>query len=181
MVYKMNKKLYIILLALPVIMLLGLTIFPITSYFFGKDIKLNAKAYSSGYNSYSGGISLNYDIARVNKDKLSKDIIIQQEKSKGKSFDAYAILAKKEDVYEVSQVELKKPKNGFYLKCSFYLSFEKDEKNVQEEVVYLNLPIDQYYTYNKNKLNMDLKDETQVIATIRIYKGNAVLKDVVKK
>lgn len=178
----MKKNLYIFSLILPVIMLLGLTIFPITNYYLGTDIKLSAKAYTSTDSNRGKGIYLTYDISNVKKEKISKDIIELQNKNNGLVKEAYISLNKNGDVYDVTQVVLAKPKSGIYLKCSVYLAFEKDEKNGQVDVVNLNIPIDNFYPSNKKEfISSEFKDETPVIATLRVYKGNAVLKDVVKK
>ena len=178
----MKKNLYIFSLVLPVIMLLGLTIFPITNYYLGTYIKLSALAYTSGDSNRGEGISLTYDIGKVKKDKLSKNIIDMQGKNNGTVREAYIYLNKNGDVYDVNKVTLEKPKRGIYLKCSLYLSFEKDEKNGLEDIVYLNIPLEQFYPSNKIEFTTSgLKDETPVVVTVRVYKGNGVLKDVVKK
>ena len=139
-------------------------------------------------------ISLNYTISDIDKNDLSKDLVDYFDPGSDDyySIKVYTILEKGNDgYYKVKQVTKEKPDNDIYLKgtLSKYKEYEeyieneetmaKDYVDKFKYVYYIDYNIDKYFIpENTGKDFEKASEKGNLLATIKTFKGNALLKEV---
>lgn len=171
--FKKNRFLvYLICFIIPVSMLLILGKNLFLTNLLGETIYLKAKVY---YSNEEGISEIKYDLEEINQDYIPKKIRNILIKQKSESAKVYVLLKKNKNIYDLDSISLNEPKEGIYLtgKYEYSIANEKDEYTF-----YMRYYLDkEYSTRNKEKL----KKNQDVIAKLKIYKGYALLSELVKK
>lgn len=162
------KNKYILSTLILILLFLSLSIFPIAALSFGKTIYLKAKAYSTVDSIKGEGLSLNYDIQQISKDKIDKPISSSKNK-----IQAYAILKNEGNYYTVDRIVFIKPNNITYLKCYIYTSeLSNDALSPQ---IYVQYHLDNYYNGVSQNIDKTSTTDFDVIAVVKTYMGYGFL------
>ncbi|AFS78882.1 hypothetical protein Curi_c18770 [Gottschalkia acidurici 9a] len=189
----------IIVFSIPILILLSMTISPLLTISRGVDIKLETKPVDPRDLFRGDYVVLSYKIEDIELDKVSnevKDYFKDNEQTY--STLAFALLEKSLDgYYVIKNISLKKPDSGIYLKgtLSKYTTFEEsseeeapvsglnsdfpENKGEYVDVYTMKYNLDKYFVPENTgkKLEQDgLKGD--LIATVRVYNGNSLLRNV---
>jgi uncharacterized membrane-anchored protein len=123
---------------LPIIILIGMTITPLMTYYKGEEIIINTKPYDPRDFFRGDYVYLNYDINDISLDQIPDTLIdkdvYHQEKLEDKKL--YVVLKREDDIYKVDYLTDKKPKNKIYefYKKNLILLTKKNLPDLIEEV-----------------------------------------------
>ena len=196
-----DKKLLkrIIVFSIPILILLGMTISPLLTIALGVDIKLETKPVDPRDLFRGDYVVLSYKIEDIELDKVSNEVKDYfKDNEQAHNTHAFALLEKSSNgYYVIKNISLKKPDSGIYLKgtLSKYTTFEEfseEEAPVNElnsdfpenkgeyvDIYTMKYNLDKYFVPENTgkKLEQDgLKGD--LTATVRIYNGNSLLRDV---
>ncbi|WP_042346520.1 GDYXXLXY domain-containing protein [Bacillus massiliigorillae] len=145
---KPSLKKFLLILIVPLLILLGMVIKPVSAYMFGERIVLETIPVDPTSLFYGDYMSLQLKISEVPKELLSESLMKELISHRSdeyslfsKTIPVYTALEKKGDIYRAKAVSLDKPKNGLYLKGkinSYILQY--DQQNL-----YVDYGIDRYY------------------------------------
>jgi hypothetical protein len=180
------KTKLLICMLIPVVILLSMTVTPLLTLYNGTEIYIKANAYTSSDSFRGKNLSIEYSINHLDKSKFTPDLLNKEYKNYN-AINGYAVLKKNGEFYEVDYITLKKPTSNLYLKCFFSLYHEEDPNDKIDSRVYVNYNLDKYFSSEKEGLtpNQQPKYENEInwnyLAKIKIYKGYALLEDVILK
>lgn len=180
------KTKLLICMVIPVVILLSMTVTPLLTLYKGTEVYIKANAYSSSDSFRGKNLSIEYSINHLDKSKFSTEILNKEYKNYN-PMNGYAVLKKNGDFYDVDYITLKKPTSGLYLKCFFTLYYEDEPNDKIDPRVYVNYNLDKYFSSEKEGLTPthEFKYESEMtwnyLAKIKIYKGYALLQDVILK
>lgn len=181
----MNIKMFrfLIVLCIPLLILLGMIVKPVSAYLFGEEIILETMPVDPKDLFYGDHIILNLAINDVPKGKLSKELLTElNRKANGgfaqsfKIINVYTKLVKDGDTYGVKEVSLKKPKNGIYVKgkISTYYS-SSSESNIQ-----IDNGLNRYYVEENTGDELEkLAQKGKVKVSVKVKKGYALVSEVI--
>lgn len=177
------KTKLLICILIPVIILLSMTVTPLLTLYKGTEIFIKANAYNSSDSFRGKNLSIEYSINHLDRSKLAPDLLTKQYKNNN-VINAYAVLKKNGEFYEVDYITLKKPTSNLYLKCFFNPYNVEDENDKIESRIYVNYNLDKYFLSEKEGLAATerQKNESEInwsyLAKLKIYRGYALLEDV---
>lgn len=187
----------IIVFSIPILILIFMTIPLILTLTQGTEIILKTVPIDPTDLFRGDYISLNYEISEVEKKNLSKDLKenFTSEHDDYSSIKIYTSLEKGDDGYfKVKSVSLKKPQNDIYLKGSLYRYREYEEYIVNKDTPYedyqekfkyvyhIDYNIDKYFVPESSGKDFEKASEKGgILAVVKIYKGHALLKEIVLK
>lgn len=180
------KTKFLLSMIIPVVILLSMTVTPLLTLYNGTEIYIKANAYNSSDSFRGKNLSIEYSINHLDKSKFAPDLLTKEYKNNN-TVNAYAVLKKNGEFYEVDYITLKKPSSDLYLKCFFNAYTEEDPYGKVDPSVYVNYNLDKYFLSQKEILSSteERKYESQInwnyLARIKIYRGYALLEDVVLK
>lgn len=190
-----TRNKYLLTCLIPLFVLILMCIPPIITQKYGKIIQLEGMV-SPGKDTFRGKVLyLNYKISITSKDKLDPSLYKKAEKYTTGQIEAYAILNKKDDYYDLSRITANKPNsNEIYLKCQVPIYvLEKDYQNADEKIqeIYINYPLDKYFTSSSNIIEKDYYNNLEknpsymgnysYIIKLKVYKGSSQVVDILKK
>ncbi|KGK89626.1 hypothetical protein DP73_09835 [Desulfosporosinus sp. HMP52] len=114
-----KRKTFLLAVAIPLFILLAMTIKPQATVLFGEEIVLETKAYDPTDLFRGDYVAINFAISDVPKSKVSLPI----DKVYNKTL--YVNLKQEGRYYVIDQVSETKPKQGVYLKGKFQDSFNE--------------------------------------------------------
>lgn len=181
---KINFKIKLLIcMLIPVVILLSMTVTPLLTLYKGTEIFIKANAYNSSDSFRGKNLSIEYSINHLDRSKFPPDLLIKQYKNNN-IINAYAVLKKNGEFYEVDYITLKKPTSNLYLKCFFYPYNVEEQNGKIESKVYVNYNLDKYFLSEKEGLTTTeqskYKSETNwdYLAKLKIYRGYALLENV---
>jgi hypothetical protein len=180
------KTKLLICMIIPVVILLSMTITPLLTLYKGTEIYIKANAYNSSDSFRGKNLSIEYSINHLDRSKFPPNLLTKQYKNNN-VINAYAVLKKNGEFYEVDYITLKRPNSDLYLNCFFRPYYTEDLGDKLDSKIYVNYNLDKYFLSEKDKAapNEELKYENQInwnySAKLKIYKGYAILIDVVLK
>ena len=165
--------------AIPLIILLLMTVAPVMTLLFGSVIYINTEPYDPRDLFRGDHVVLNYKINNIEASKLSKDLAAKLE---GKSYLAvknkklYALLKKEDSSYDIDYLTDKKPINGIYLKCRL------EYYNPGSQILRVDYNLDKYFVpENTGKALEDMSRSGELTARIKVFHGYALLVEVLKQ
>lgn len=162
------KNKYILSTVILILLFLSLSIFPIIARSFGETVYLKAKAYSTVDSFKGDGLSLNYDIQEIDKNKIDKPAFPSNNR-----VQAYAILKNQGNYYDVDRITFSKPSNATYIKCYIYIS--EVSKEAPSDKIYVQYYLDNHYNGSVKNIDKNSKTDSDVIAVVKTYMGYGFL------
>lgn len=182
---KLNIKIkFLIVILIPIIILLSMTVLPLLTLYKGTEVGILANAHYSSDSFRGKNLYLEYKISNVNADKVPNSIKTLAKESCDKPINAYAVLEKSGDVYDLDYLSLEKPKTELYLKCQVPPYYDEKMWDSNKEPIYIIYTLDRFFVTENKFLSDDLKNAEYnsnnwlYTAKIKIYNGYAILTDV---
>ncbi len=182
----MKNNKYIISMILPIIILIGMIITPLITYYKGNEIIINTKPYDPTDAFRGDYIYMNYDINDISLGQIPDGLIDEdnyyQEKLENKKL--YVVLKQEDRIYKVDYLTDKKPKDKIYLKAKYgrtITDWNENKENKKENIigirVYYNL--DKYFIEENTGADFEKKArEGKLKAKVKVYNGYSLLIDV---
>jgi hypothetical protein len=184
---KINFKIKLVIcMLIPVVILLSMTVTPLLTLYNGTEIYIKSNAYNSSDSFRGKNLSIEYSINHLDISKFPQSLLAEQYKNNN-VINAYAVLKKNGEFYEVDYITLKKPTSNLYLKCFFSPYYPTNPNEGTNSKVYVNYNLDKYFLSEKQGLilSQQPKYENEITwnysAKLKIYKGYALLTDVILK
>lgn len=187
----MKKR--IIVFSIPILILIFMTIPLILTLTQGSEIILETMPIDPDDLFRGEYISLNYEISDVEENDLRGDLInhFDPKIDDYSSIKVYTTLEKGNDgYYKIKSVSQEKPDNDIYLKGKLYRYKEYEELIINEEydknyvekfkyVYNIDYNIDKYFvSENTGKDFEKASKKGNLLAVVKIFKGNALLKEI---
>ncbi|MBC2726498.1 GDYXXLXY domain-containing protein [Desulfosporosinus sp.] len=164
----MNKKMtFLIAVAIPLFILLAMTIKPQATVLFGQEILLETKAYDPTDLFRGDYVAVNFAITDVPKSKVNLPL------DKVYNKNLYVSLKQEGRYYVVDQVSETKPKQGVYLKGKFRESFNELGQAATYRVDY---SLDKYFVEQGSGKKLEQESiQGGLIGTVKVLGGYGVL------
>lgn len=159
-----SRKSFFLAMAIPLLILLAMTIKPQATLLFGQEIMLETKAYDPTDLFRGDYVAINFAISDVPKSKVT----LSQDKVNNKNL--YVSLKQEGTYYVVDQVSESKPKQGVYLKGRFHNWF--NETNSYR----VDYSLDKYFVEQGS--GKELEQESfhgGLVGTVKVLDGYGVL------
>ncbi|MEH6942456.1 GDYXXLXY domain-containing protein [Bacillus sp. JJ722] len=177
-----NRKRFLLILLVPLLILLGMVIKPFSANMFGEKVVLETIPIDPTDLFYGDYMSLQLAISEVPKDLLSESLVKELNNHNNdnyslfsKSLTVYTALEKKGDIYSAKEVSLEKPENGLYLKGKIY-----DYSSMNEEpTFYIDYGINRYYV--EENTGKELEQEAQignVHVSLKVMNGYGLIEEL---
>lgn len=162
-----NRKTFLLAVAVPLLILLAMTIKPQATVLFGKEVVLETKAYDPTDLFRGDYVAINFAISDVPKSMvaLSADKVYNKH--------LYVRLKQEGKYYVVDQVSESKPKQGIYLKGKFQEFYNEFNDTSHYRVDY---SLDKYFVEQGS--GKDLEQESfkgNLVGTVKVLGGYGVL------
>lgn len=159
-----KKKSFFLAMAIPLLILLAMTIKPQATLIFGKEVVLETKAYDPTDLFRGDYVAINFAISDVPKSKVPLSIDEVYNKS------LYVSLKQEGKYYVVDQVSETKPKQGLYLKGKFQNSF--NETNTYR----VDYSLDKYFVEQGSGKELEQESfQGGLVGTVKVLGGYGVL------
>jgi len=175
-----SKILVYLAVLIPIIILLGMTVLPMMTYFFGEEILLETQPVDPRDIFRGDYVSLRFVINQVDRDLFPKELWDKDTYQKYRHKALYAILKKEGDYYTVERISFEEPNHPFYLdaKVKLYTSLH----DYYREEVFVEYPIDRYFVpENTGKDLEELSRKGQLAARIKVWRGYSLLMEIFPK
>lgn len=174
-----NKRFgFIVALAIPLLLLIGLTVKPLWTLTYGEDIRLLTVPVDPRDLLYGDYVTLRYEIEEIKKSKIPVSILKKIEKQPNSNqLTVYGKLVKQGNIYVLDSLTDKKPKSSIYLtgKLNRYNYQNNEGINVHS----INFGLDRFYVpENTGKELEDLSAKGQLVAHMKVKNGYGILKDI---
>lgn len=175
---------FLIASLIPAIILIFMTILPIVTIYKGTEVSILVDAYYSSDSFRGKNLYLRYKFENVDYDKLPASIRDLNKNSNLKKVNAYAVLKKIGDIYDLDYISMEKPTDKLYLKCSILPYYEETPEGRNRITANINCNLDRFFVSEENITppTMDRFEENAdkwlYTAKIKIYKGYGLLTDV---
>lgn len=159
-----KRKTFLLAVAIPLFILLVMTIKPQATVLFGKEIVLETKAYDPTDLFRGDYVAINFTISDVPKSKVTLSL------DKVYNKNLYVSLKQEGKYYVVDQVSETKPKQGVYLKGKFQDSFNETNS------FRVDYSLDKYFVEQGS--GKDLEQESfkgGLVGTVKVLSGYGVL------
>lgn len=182
----MKNNKYIISMILPIIVLIGMAMTPLMTYYNGNEIIINTKPYDPTDAFRGDYIYMNYDINDISLDQMPDGLIDKdsyyQDKLSNK--DLYVVLKKENKIYKVDYLTDKKPKDKIYLKAKYsntLTDWEENKENEKDNIIGIRVSynLDKYFIEENTGADFEKKArEGKLKAKVKVYNGYSLLIDV---
>ncbi|WP_017381041.1 GDYXXLXY domain-containing protein [Paenisporosarcina sp. TG-14] len=174
-----KNKLFLISLLLPVILLLSMTVKPLITIYYGETVRLQTVPVDPSNLFYGDYVDLDFEAENIAIDVVEKSLRKRLEDNTTGSYPqddlkVYILLAysNETETHKVTSLTVSKPKSGTYIKGIL-------TPYINEGKVRVSIPIEQYYL--EDDTGSKLEDQArkgELIATIKVHKGYAILRSV---
>lgn len=177
---KLSKnKLFLISLFFPVLLLLSMTIKPLITIYYGETIRLQTVPVDPSHLFYGDYVDLEFEAENIPIDVVEKSLQKKLEdntygSSPQNDLSVYIHLDynQETDTHQVTNLTTDKPNSGTYIKGVL-------NPYIQEDTARVSIPIEQYYLEDNTGLELEDKARKgEIIATIKVHKGYAILRNV---
>ena len=175
---KRNRIRFIIVLAIPLLILMSLTVKPLWALTSGEDILLLTVPVDPRDLFYGDYVTLRYEIEEVPSEKVSVHLLkeLERHSSFGK-VKVYGKLIQEENVFIVEELTIKKPSDGLYLSghMNRYQYFNEDGVKIYN----VNFGLDRFYVPENTGAELeDLSRKGELVAHVKVKNGYALLRDI---
>jgi len=177
----MNRK-HLIAILIPVFILLGMTVLPLKTLFWGTEIILETRPVDPTDLFRGDYVILSYKIEEIDMDMV--DTALQQkltEMSFPYNKELYVVLKQENDVYVADVVSEAKPLNShLYLKAYFrYVITEPFRDSSEKPKVVVSYNIDKYFVPENTGTQLeDAARKGDLLTKVKISNGYAMLTEV---
>lgn len=182
---RISKKTQVIIAGIiPLLILMGMTIMPLMTLFFGEEILLETIPYDPRDIFRGDYVRLNYKINEVDIDKFPQVLRDGEAYEKYRNKRIYAVLKKEDKYYVVDYMTYQKPKDRVYLtsKLASFYQFQNPNPDTSENKIHINYNLDKYFVpENTGKHLEDMSQRGELAAKIKVLNGNALLMEVTNK
>lgn len=162
-----KKKTFLLAVAIPLIILLAMTIKPQATVLFGQEIALETKAYDPTDLFRGDYVAINFAISEVPKSKVTLPI------NKINNKNLYVGLKQEGKYYVVDQVSEMKPKQGVYLKGKFQEIYNEINGAGDFRVDY---SLDKYFVEQGGGVDLQKSSSRGgLVGTVKVLGGYGVL------
>lgn len=168
-----KKKTFFLAVAIPLLILLAMTVKPQATLLFGQEIVLETKAYDPTDLFRGDYVAINFAISDVPKSKV--DLPIDKINNK----NLYVSLKQEGKYYVVDQVSETKPKQGVYLKGKFQEIYNESNGAGGLTGFRVDYSLDKYFVEQGS--GKDLEQESVkggLVGTVKVLGGYGVLKGI---
>ncbi len=168
-----KKKTFLLAVAIPLLILLAMTVKPQATLLFGQEIVLETKAYDPTDLFRGDYVAINFAISDVPKAKVDLPI----DKINGKNL--FVSLKQEGKYYVVDQVSESKPKDGIYLKGKFQEIYNPIN---EIDIFRVDYSLDKYFVEQGS--GMELEQESfkgGLDGTVKVLGGYGVLTGITKR
>lgn len=165
-----KRKTFLLAVAIPLLILLAMTIKPQATVIFGQEILLETKAFDPTDLFRGDYVAVSFAISDVPKSKVS--LPIGQVNNKY----LYVSLIQEGKYYVVDQVSEKRPKQGVYLRGKFQETFN------DSGTFHVDYSLDKYFLEQGS--GKDLQQESQsggLVGTVKALGGYGILTGIAKQ
>lgn len=174
-----KNKLFLISLLLPVIILLSMTVKPLTTIYYGETVRLQTVPVDPSNLFYGDYVDLDFEAENIAIDVVEKSLRKRLEDNTTGSYSqddskVYILLAYsyETDTHKVTRLTVSKPKSGTYIKGIL-------NPYINDGKVKVSIPIEQYYLEDDTGSKLEDKARKgELIATIKVRNGYAILRSV---
>ena len=168
-----KKKTFFLAMAIPLFILLAMTIKPQLTILMGKEIVLETKAYDPTDLFRGDYVALNFAISEVPKSKVTMPL------DKVSNKNLYVSLKPEGKYYVVDQVSDTKPKQGVYLKGKFQEIYNQFNEAANFRVDY---SLDKYFIEQGSGKDFEQESrQGELVGTLKVLGGYGVLTGIVKR
>lgn len=173
---KNKKSHFIIVFAVPLIILLSLTVKPLWTLMSGEDISLLTVPVDPRDLLYGDYVTLRYEIEEVPQDKVTADLLKRLEKENSyKSTKVYGKLLQEGQVFTLEELTDKKPSDPLYLTGQTYGYSYLNEDNMM--ILNVDFNLDRFFVPENTGTELEeLSQQGQLVAHIKVKNGYALLK-----
>lgn len=172
-----RKKTFILAVAIPLLILISLTIKPVLTVLYGKEILLETRAVDPNDLFRGDYVALAFRISDLPRAMLPESVK-QYTNNKTKDFTLYAKLKQEGQYYVVDSLSEDKPNSGLYLKGKLrYYNYYGDDK--MPPTFYIDYSLDRYFV--KQGLGKELQTYSsrgELVGTVKVFNGYGILTDV---
>lgn len=168
-----KKKTFLLAVAIPLLILLVMTIKPQATVRFGQEIVLETKAYDPTDLFRGDYVAINFAISEIPQSRV--DLPIDKINNK----NLFVSLKKEGKYYVVDQVSETKPKQGVYLKGRFQERYNEFNTTDNFRVDY---SLDKYFVEQGS--GKDLEQESSkggLVGTVKVLGGYGVLTGLTRR
>lgn len=174
-----KNKLFLISLAVPVLLLLSMTIKPLITIYYGETVRLQTVPVDPSHLFYGDYVDLEFEAENIPVQVAEKSLQKKLDEYMDGSFpqndlSVYIHLAYNHETntHKVTNLTEDKPDTGTYIKGIL-------NAYIHEDTVRVSIPIEQYYLEDNTGLELEEKARKgEIIATIKVHKGYAILRNV---
>ncbi|EHQ90820.1 GDYXXLXY domain-containing protein [Desulfosporosinus youngiae] len=173
----MSKKTrFLLAIALPLLILLGMTIKPQATVLFGQEILLETKAYDPTDLFRGDYVALNFAISDVPKSKV--DLSLDKVYNK----NLYVSLKQEGKYFVVDQVSDVKPKQGVYLKGKFREGFNGFGQAGEAANYRVDYSLDKYFVEQGSGKELEQESiKGGLEGTVKVLGGYGVLTGIARR
>lgn len=181
---RMPSKLFWISLFIPVLILTGMLVKPITTITSGDEVVLATIPIDPRDLFYGDYVILDLEIENVDANLLKNSLreqIENDEYSYRERIPVYVSLKEESGIYQASAISTEKPK-GLFIKGDMYAYIDNNDWNEEEEYrefVSIDYGIERFYVEEGTGLELERQArEGKVLVTAKIKDGYAILTDI---
>lgn len=188
-IIKKRKNRYLAAFLVMFFMLISMTIQPMMTNIFGKEIIIKTKPFDPRDVFRGDYVKLYYDINDITEDKLDDEILNMKDKKEvydpfraltGKKL--YVTLKEDNGFYIVDKVALKKPKDGVFIMAKYSHPVFAENTDGKVTGISLDYRLDKYFIPENTGSELEQKAlKGEIYAKIKVYKGYSVLKEIYPK
>ncbi len=172
-----NRKRFIFALLLPLVILLSMTIKPLSATFSGHPIVLDTEPVDPTDLFYGDYVILNLEINSVPASKISEGLLQEMKKKERDDYWAdkmtvYSVLEEKEGVYTVKEVTEQKPENDIYLKGRMYVYSDMPD----DAVHHIDYGLNRFYLEENTGTAMEAKaQQGKLRVNVKVKDGYGII------
>lgn len=166
----------------PLLILVAMTVPPISTILFGEEILLETRPYDPRDLFRGDYVVLNYEIDEVDIEKFPEELREEDAYEKYRNREIYAVLEKKGEFHDIEYMTYAKPKNMVYLtgKLNYFHPFQNPDDQVER--IHVDYNLDRYFVpENAGKDLEEMSRQGELAARIRVRNGYAILVEVLPK
>ncbi len=181
-----NKTKALIAGLIPMIILIAMTILPLYTVYFGKEILLETMPYDPRDIFRGDYVTLSYKIDEVPIDKFPEVLYEEGAQERYINKNIYAVLKKEGDFYTVDYMTFEKPKDRIYLTSKLTYLYPFIDRDIEgkptSRIMHMNYNLDKYFVpENTGKELEEMSRKGELVARVKVYKGYAILTEIFPK
>ena len=187
---------YFIITAIPIIILISMTITPLKAMLYGQEILLQTNPVDPTDAFRGDYVALSYKIDNVAIEKFPQEIQNTKSMQQGpegypesvyydfssiKNKQMYAVLKPAGQFYEVDKITFERPRNGIYLKCNLDSNYYSPYGLESNKTIPVNYGLDKFFVPEKTGTQLqEASRQGQLVAKVKVYQGYALLENILE-